>query len=100
MSSDGSYGPRGLWRTFVVKHSPPRSGSEALKSCQDSTCPSASLNGVVEDFFRRQPLGTKLLEGPGTHTSLKKIIPTPKQGQKKSNYFAPLVCPQCGVRTL
>ena len=39
--SDGSYGPTGSWRTLVVKHSPPRSGSEPLKTPQDHICPYA-----------------------------------------------------------
>ena len=30
--SDGSYEPSGSWRTLVVKHSPPRSGSEPVKT--------------------------------------------------------------------
>ena len=45
----GSHGPTGSCGAFVVKHSPPRSGSEPLKTCQDSTRPYASLVGVVED---------------------------------------------------
>ena len=46
---DRSNGPTGSYRKLVVKHSPPRSGSEPLKTCQDSSHPYASSVGVVED---------------------------------------------------
>ena len=44
-----SNGPGGSSGPIVVQHSPPRSGSEPLKTHQDSTCPYASSVGVVED---------------------------------------------------
>ena len=38
---DGSHGPNGSCGTIVVKHSPPRSGSRPLITCQDHQCPHA-----------------------------------------------------------